>query len=381
MPKALQLKRQFGRMFTLATALLLAAWLGAFAPASAQTTVETETLSGTCTELPDGLTSWWTADGTAEDFQGNHDGTLMHGAGYGRGVFGQAFTFDGQDDYVRLPDNFFPYPQTGEGGAPFTFAVWFKTTGSGMIIGQHLSNGNPEQDSHPSGWAPGIYVGTDGRLYVEMFWGRSGGTFVSTAVVADGEFHHVAVTYEGPVHYQSIYLDGLLLERSYHSQNGYIEPGTVYKYQFGTGYARNRVGTNNRWFYFNGSIDDPQLYNRALTAAEVSSLYEAREVGGYCSFVISGRVTNVCGQGVPGTQISLSNADSLKSVPVPARTTFTDANGFYRFDHVERGGDYVVYPPASVPHSPSKHFVEDLSGNRTLDFTDLTPVLWCQPLN
>lgn len=380
MPYALQLKRQFGRTMMLAAALALSAWLCAPGPASAQATQETEEASSSCTELPDGLTSWWTADRTTEDVQGNHDGVLMHGAAYGDGVIGRGFTFDGQDDYVRLPDNFFPYPQAGESDLPFTFSVWFKTTGTGTIIGQHLSNGSPEDDSHPSGWAPGIFVGTDDRLHVEMFWGASGGAAVSPTPVNNGEFHHVAVTYDAPNRRQTIYLDGLLMEDKRHTQNGYIEPGTVYKYQFGTGYARNRPGTNNRWFYFNGTIDEPQLYNRALSASEIRSLFEARD-GGYCSFVISGRVTNVCGQGLPAVQVGLSYSDSFKAVPVPVRTALTDANGFYRFDHVGRGGDYLVFPTSDASYSPSRYFFENLSGNRTADFNDLTPVLWCPPLN
>jgi len=375
MPYALQLKRQLRRIFMLTAMLALAAWLGAFAPASAQATQETEALSSSCTELPDGLISWWTADETAEDFQGNQDGVMMHGASYGQGVIGRGFIFDGQDDYVRLPDNFFPYPQTGDGTQPFSFSVWFKTAGSGVILGQHLSNGNPEDDSHPIGWSPAIYVGTDGYLYVEMFWGAE--PVPSTVRVDDDEFHHVAVTYEGPVHSpQKIYLDGVLINERERTQVGYVRPDTVYKYQFGTGYTRNRQGTNNRWFYFTGTIDEPQLYDRVLSAVEVRSLFEARE-GGYCSFVVSGRVTNVCGEAVPGTPITLSYADSLKSVPVPARTAFTDAQGFYRFDHVGRGGNYVLHPPAEVPHSPARYFIENLGGNRTLNFTDLTPVLWC----
>lgn len=373
MSYVLYFKRHLGRTIMLAAALTLAALLGAVAPARAMQ--KTAALSSSCTELPDGLTSWWPADGTAEDFQGNHDGALEHGADYDEGVIGKGFAFDGRDDYVRLPDNFFPYPQTGDGTEPFSFSVWFKTTRNGVILGQHLSNGRPEDDSHPIGWSPAIYVGTDGYLYVEMFWGAA--PVPSAVRVDDGDFHHVAVTYEGPVHSsQKIYLDGVLINERARTQVGYVRPDTVYKYQLGTGYTRNREGTNGRWFFFTGTIDEPQLYNRVLTAEEVRSLFEARG-GGYCSFVISGRVTNVCGDAVPGTPITLSYADSSKSVPVPARTAFTNADGFYRFDRVGRGLNYVLHPPAEVPHTPAKYFIENLGGNRTADFTDLTPVLWC----
>lgn len=372
MSYVLYFKRQFGRTFMLAAALTLAALLSAVTPARAMQ--KTAALSNTCTELPDGLISWWTADGTAEDFQGNHDGVLMNGAAYGKGVMGSAFTFDGVDDYVRLPEDFFPYPNVGEGNQPFTFSVWFKTNGTGIIFGQNRVDGQPG-GSLPSGWVPGLYVGTDGKLRAEIFWGGIIQPYESPAAVNDGLFHHVAVTHEGSAQFQAVYLDGQRLVRRRHTQLGHGTPDTPYKYQFGTGYTRNWPGTNNHWFYFAGSLDEIQLYDRALSDAEILSLFNARE-GGYCSYVISGRVTDVCGKGLAAVRISLTDGESA-----PQRTAFTDADGFYRFDRVERGRDYRVYAPADVSYSPARYFFENLSGNITADFKDLTPVLWCPPLN
>ena len=50
------------------------------------------------------LVAWWQAEGNTSDYVGNHNGTLVGGAGFGSGEVGQAFRFDGIDDGVSLGD-------------------------------------------------------------------------------------------------------------------------------------------------------------------------------------------------------------------------------------------------------------------------------------
>src|SRR5687767_5636249 len=50
-----------------------------------------------------GLVSWWRAEGGVQDFAGsNNSGSLQNGASFAAGMVGQAFRFDGTDDYVNL---------------------------------------------------------------------------------------------------------------------------------------------------------------------------------------------------------------------------------------------------------------------------------------
>ena len=60
-----------------------------------------------CVQPPEGLVSWWDADAvsgtTASDIQDGNDGTLMNGATTAPGKVGDAFSFDGLDDYVETP--------------------------------------------------------------------------------------------------------------------------------------------------------------------------------------------------------------------------------------------------------------------------------------
>ena len=54
----------------------------------------------TCVAPPSGLVSWWPGDGSASDIQDGNDGTLKNGATFAPGKVGQAFSFDGVDDFV-----------------------------------------------------------------------------------------------------------------------------------------------------------------------------------------------------------------------------------------------------------------------------------------
>jgi hypothetical protein len=57
-----------------------------------------------CDPIPAGLVSWWSGDGTANDIQNLNNGTLQNGATFASGKVGQAFSFDGVDDNVVVPD-------------------------------------------------------------------------------------------------------------------------------------------------------------------------------------------------------------------------------------------------------------------------------------
>jgi hypothetical protein len=55
--------------------------------------------------LPPGCVAWWPAGGNVQDAQGNHDGTLVNGAGFAAGAVGQAFELDGTNAYLSVPDD------------------------------------------------------------------------------------------------------------------------------------------------------------------------------------------------------------------------------------------------------------------------------------
>ena len=186
--------------------------------------------------------------------------TLVNGIGFSSSNNG-SFIFDGSDDYIRLPTNFF----THENGTPFTISIWFRTATSGMILGQ-------ESGSTPGtggGWAPAIYVDTNGKLRTSCFWGGSTtNQSVTSASVNDNRWHLVNVTFESTSH--KSYIDGVLFDTITKTQYGY---SATYYYYLGSG--RNSSWTNFGNMTLTGNISNFIFYNKALTATEILQNYHA----------------------------------------------------------------------------------------------------------
>jgi hypothetical protein len=218
-----------------------------------------------CVNAPAGLVAWWPGDGNALDIVGGNNGTPVGGVTFTNGEVGQAFSFDGSSGYVALPDNLFPFPSS----SPFSFVLWFKTASSGVILGQQ--GGDP---FNANGWVPAIYVGTDGRLYVEMFWTGGNTQIVTTQPVWDSAYHQLAVTFDGTN--ETAYLDGQTIGTLTWNQSGYA---STYGYQLGVGYASGWPSINGGWVYFSGQIDEPALFNRALSFDEIVASYNAGAYG------------------------------------------------------------------------------------------------------
>jgi hypothetical protein len=225
---------------------------------------------------PDGLIDWWTGDGlnatTAPDIAGTNPGTLMGGVSYTSGKVGNAFNLSGSDGYIKLPDNFIPFPTSGTGHAQLSFTAWFKTLSGGVILGQQ--GGSPFAATL-NGWVPAVYVGTDGKLWAELFWSGSVQQVHSAAPVNDGQFHFVAIASDGTT--QAVYLDGQLLGTASGVQAAFT---SSYSYQIGTGYTGGSWNSvPGGWYSFRGLVDEVQFFNTALAPAAVQAIYNAGSAG------------------------------------------------------------------------------------------------------
>jgi hypothetical protein len=242
--------------------------------------------------VPAGLVDWWTGDGynptTAADIVGTHPGTLIGGVSYLPGKVGNAFAFNGTTSYVKLPDNSIPFPTGGTANAPLAFTAWFKTTTGGVILGQQ---GGPAF-GNPAGWVPGVYVGTDGKLRVQMFWNGGVSPATSPSPVNDGLFHFLAVSSDGQT--ESAYLDNQLIGTTSALQVAY---NTSYSYQIGTGYTAGQwPAATGGWYSFKGLIDEVQVFNTPLAPSAIQAIYNAGSAGqvkGVTVFELPPAVTSV----------------------------------------------------------------------------------------
>jgi len=229
-----------------------------------QTQASTE-ISLTLTSNPNlknGLVGHWTFDGKDmtpnvrdKSGQGNHGGLILGASGNTStttvpGKLGQALEFDGVDDYVDVG--------TGSSLNPIsemTIEAWFKTSASGVIqtiYYSYLSSSDAMQ----------FRIRSD-KLEVRTDTGASWTTFpyISGAKnVTDGEWHHGVFVLSNSGQTLTVYLDGV--------SDGTITGDTV------SGFSPTINGIGGNIQFFNGSLDDVRIYDRALSADEISRLYE-----------------------------------------------------------------------------------------------------------
>jgi hypothetical protein len=167
---------------------------------------------------------------------------------------GGFFTFNGTNNEVTTTTQF-TNPQT------FSIGAWFKTsTASGnKIIGfenAQTGTGSFQFDRH-------IWIGTDGKLNFGIY---SGGGVIATSPLTynNNTWHYVIATYGGEGTTMRLYVDGVSVATNIANAPAY------------NGYWR--IGAYQSWGlsgYFPGSISNVVIYNRGITAAEVSQNFNA----------------------------------------------------------------------------------------------------------
>ncbi len=199
------------------------------------------------------------ADNSSIDSSGyGHDGTLFNGATYAAGQLGEAFLFDGVNDYLAGP----VVPQINPNS--FSIALWVKAVPeSGLHLLADSSHGGSRGGS--INWE-GFALQLNGGVADFAF--GNGSTFphvTSNTVVADNTFHHLAATFDGSL--MSIYVDGDLDNTASFSGTPMVSgrPFRLGNHDQLTGRA------------LNGLLDDVRLYDEVLTAGQVQGLANVPE--------------------------------------------------------------------------------------------------------
>ncbi|WP_295794231.1 DUF2341 domain-containing protein [Mucilaginibacter sp.] len=178
------------------------------------------------------------------------------------GAANSAYTFNGSTQYISTATaSAAPGPQN------FSISVWFKTSSAGgMLVGYGSSQtgASAMYDRH-------IYMTNAGQIYYGIY--PSSVQTISTATsYADGNWHHAVATtsttagsylfVDGAV----VAADNTMTTSQNFGANGYWRVG------YDNLAAWTNAPTNP---FFNGSLDDVAVYNTALTASQVYTLYGA----------------------------------------------------------------------------------------------------------
>ena len=109
---------------------------------------------------------------------------------------GKAFQLDGDNDMLSVPDRMITAHQS------MTIEMRFRTTADGILFGNQNESG--------SAYTPVIYIGSDGKLRGQQWTGTSAHIMTHPTPVNDGQWHHVALTYNDTSQEHVLYLDGEL---------------------------------------------------------------------------------------------------------------------------------------------------------------------------
>jgi hypothetical protein len=166
--------------------------------------------------------------------------------------------FNGSENYAALTRNDLPL-----GTTPTTMSAWFYQIGG-------------ESEQNICGYGPSGYTNRQRFIFVSSGHIRSqvwsNNYSYSNVTIEHNKWYHVVMVYENAT--EKCYLNGELIgERScefdiYSSDNSFL------------------IGMHDGTRYFCGNITNVNVYNRALSAEEITQLYNKQEI-------TNGRVLNV----------------------------------------------------------------------------------------
>ena len=274
--------------------------------------------TGTITDNPGGsdLRPTWTAaghEGSGIQFNGNNAGTRDGG-------------------YVALATSVTDPLRGGSSNTgSATLAFWIKTTQTGGTIGwdspsvigiEANGNGNDVQ----WGW-----IDNTGRIGFSV--GDNAG-FKSTNPINDGQWHQVTLTHNFSSGATQVYVDGSL------DSSGNVGGGTTIANNFLGFGVTNDTGAADR--YLNGTLDDIRIYDRVLTAAQVTAIYQVESQA-------LGAVGVLDNDGGP-VRFALSDNDytAVTVTGLPNNAVLTDGTNSYTFSNSNTSADITSWNHANL---------------------------------
>ena len=199
------------------------------------------------------------------DLSGNNNhGTLTNGVSYTDNNRG-ALVFDGSDDYVNTPNS---ASLLAVGNGSFTLAAWFKLSGTKTWSQNLIRRDNYLVQGGENRRIIDLYAAANTNFANFSVYDGSGINATGSQNLNDGLWHYVVGVYESSTKTQYLYVDGVLKTQAVYNNTQSFNTSNE-------SYAIGNVSSNYTGEPFFGNIGQASIYNRALTAAEVSHNYEA----------------------------------------------------------------------------------------------------------
>lgn len=196
---------------------------------------------------------------TASDSAGTNNGVITGGVTVGQtGISGKAYLFDGSTGYVDMGDSSFISSLVETGGAAlntFTISTWVKYTVSAQTKIVAFLGDDTKTDQY-------FALGQTNGKVVDWYRGPGGAAYNGGDYINNDTWHLLTTTIS-PTEKRT-YVDGSLLNTET------VTYGTI---AGANNFEIGRLGRSNVADYFNGLIDDVQVYNTTLSASDVSYLF------------------------------------------------------------------------------------------------------------
>lgn len=234
--------------------------------ANNQATAITQVDPPACFTLPTNALGWWMGDGNALTSTGWYHGTLMNGAtATAPGLIKQAFGLDGINDYVDLGGGFAPNALTLEAW------VYIDASAPQSPTQRVISKDNYQQAGTRKMFTLKSRKGAAGPAF-EVLIGADFDRAESATPLSTG-WHHLAGVRDTAAGRFELYIDGVLVNSQVPKAIGAIDSSV------NTVLGRVSPFSSSESFY--GRIDDTAIYGRALTAAEIKTIFLTGK-GGKC---------------------------------------------------------------------------------------------------
>jgi hypothetical protein len=299
--------------------------------------------SNTCTPPPSGLVGWWKGEGNALDSAGTNNGVLVSGVGFTTGEVGQGFLFTHTNQNVKILVN--SNLNVGLGGG-LTLEAWINPAD----ISQYSPIMEWNADDTVSYFGVHLYViplgpsagNQPGNLYADIqgsddSWHQ---LWSSGQTVNSNQFQHVALTYDKASGIGRLYYNGTVVAEN---NFGNFTPKTTGFLNIGS----RPTSPADEHYTFAGVIDEPSVYNRALSSNEIAAIYNAGS-NGKCS----------------GT-----NSNIAAKITVPPTNTTVAAGGTATFSVTAIGTPPLHYQW----YGPNAAIVIPGAINSTLIFSNVQP--------
>jgi hypothetical protein len=211
-----------------------------------------------------GLAAWWKLNGDTKDYSGNNNHATNNGPVITSGLNQKAYSFDGVDDYMTIPNDIVTNVFSRSSGLSYTSNIRLTTIGiKQFIISQQIGIG---YSSCASG---GIYIDSNNTACMQCYDDTGAYRDAKGATILQQNVDYTIIGVYNPTDKRMrIYVNGVLDGTS-------DQIGTFSRVDSN---ASNRIGmlisSNVSQFYFNGKISNLRVYNRNLTDEEVQILHK-----------------------------------------------------------------------------------------------------------